>query len=138
MYALPLEAVEKVIRSVELTRVPNAPELVLGLINLRGRTIPVVNIRRYFGLPEREMEIEDYLVIARTSTWRIAFLVDWVHGVESVDESDMDRSGELFPEMDEYIQGVCHLGQKSVIIYDSDSLLSTKDASRLEKSMGGR
>ncbi len=55
-YALHLSAVESVVWAVEITRLPKAPEIVMGLVNVRGRIFPVVNTRRRFNLSEREIE----------------------------------------------------------------------------------
>ena len=52
-YALHLLAVERVVRAVEVTALPEAPEIVLGVVNVKGRIVPVINVRRRFRLPER-------------------------------------------------------------------------------------
>jgi len=67
-YALGLEAVERVVRAVELTSVPEAPEILVGLINIRGKIVPVLDIRRRFHLPPRDMEIKDRIIVSRTSS----------------------------------------------------------------------
>src|SRR5271157_2301250 len=66
-YAVSLSVVSRVIRAVEITPLPKAPSIVLGVINLGGRIIPVVNIRKRFRLPERELELTDQLIVARAS-----------------------------------------------------------------------
>ena len=66
-YAVSLSAVSRVIRAVEITPLPKAPPIVLGVINLGGRIIPVVNIRKRFLLPERELELTDQLIVACAS-----------------------------------------------------------------------
>src|SRR3712207_6774571 len=80
-YALPLSFVERIVRAVEVTPLPKAPEIVLGVINVQGRVIPVVNIRKRFRLPEREIELSDQFIIARTAKRTIALVVDAVGGV---------------------------------------------------------
>ena len=64
-YAIRLSAVSRVVRAVEITPLPKAPPIVIGVINLGGRIIPVVNIRRRFRLPERELELTDQLIVAQ-------------------------------------------------------------------------
>jgi purine-binding chemotaxis protein CheW len=80
-YALYLSAVERVIRSVEITPLPKAPEIVLGVINLQGEIIPVIDIRRLFHLPAREIDLEDQFITARTSKRLLVLSVDSVEGV---------------------------------------------------------
>src|SRR5687767_1730159 len=63
-YALPLSAVERVVRAVEVTPVPQGPKGIVGVINVEGEVVPVVNTRRKFGLPERGIETSDQFVIA--------------------------------------------------------------------------
>ena len=71
-YALRLSAVERIVRAVEVTALPQAPEGVLGVVNVEGRVIPVVNIRQRFNLPEQEINLDDQLIIARTSRRDVA------------------------------------------------------------------
>ena len=59
-YALRLAIVERIVRMVEITPLPNAPDIVLGVVNLQGRIIPIFNIRRRFGLEEREPDLDDH------------------------------------------------------------------------------
>ena len=63
-YALYLPAVERVVSAIEVTPLPQAPDNVLGIINVMGKVIPVVNIRKRFGLPEREIDLSDQFIIA--------------------------------------------------------------------------
>jgi purine-binding chemotaxis protein CheW len=71
-YALYLPAVERVVPAVEVTPLPNAPEVVLGVINVQGRIIPVINVRKRFGLRERDIEPNDRFILARTSRHVVA------------------------------------------------------------------
>jgi len=63
-YALHLSAVERAIRMVEITPLPKAPEIVIGVVNIHGAVIPVLNIRKRFRLPEREPDLGDQLIVA--------------------------------------------------------------------------
>ncbi|MBI4530070.1 MAG: chemotaxis protein CheW, partial [Candidatus Latescibacteria bacterium] len=66
-YALHLSAVERVVCSVEVTPLPKAPEVVLGVINVQGQVLPVVNIRKRFQLPERGITLTDHFIVAQTA-----------------------------------------------------------------------
>ena len=66
-YALPLATVERIVRAVEVTRLPSAPPIILGAIDVQGRVLPVFNIRRRFGLPERDIGPSDHFLIARSA-----------------------------------------------------------------------
>lgn len=83
-HAFPLSIVESVVRSVEITYVPNAPALMMGLINFRGEIIPVINTRSCFGHPERSLRVQDRLIIANVNQRKMALVVDSVVGVQDV------------------------------------------------------
>ncbi len=80
-YALHLSVVERIVRVVEVTPLPKAPEIVLGVVNVGGKIIPVIDIRKRFRLHGREIDLSDQLVIANTLHRRVALVVDSVIGV---------------------------------------------------------
>src|SRR5450759_3745854 len=102
-YALHLPAVERVVRAVEVTPLPKAPEIVLGVINAHGQVIPVVDVRKRFRLPEREMELDDHIMIARTPKRLLALPVDLVEGVVAYSEEQVVVSEKIVPGM-EYVE----------------------------------
>ena len=77
-YALSLAQVERVIRALEITSLPKAPEIIMGVINVRGMVIPVINVRRRFHLPERRISPGDQIIISHTTRRRVALIVDEV------------------------------------------------------------
>ena len=80
-FALPLPQVERIVNVVEITPLPKAPEVVIGVVNVRGRIIPVVDIRKRFRLPEREMNLNDKFILSQTSKRSVGIMVDSVTGV---------------------------------------------------------
>src|SRR5687767_11060685 len=80
-YAVHLSAVYRVIAMVRITPLPQAPAIVLGAINIQGAIVPVINLRRRFGLPEREPRLTDRLLIARAGPRRVALVADAVPGL---------------------------------------------------------
>src|ERR1700742_1207808 len=79
--AVPLAAVERIVRAAEGTPPPLAPGMVIGVINVAGCVLPVLNVRRKFRLPEREVRPSDHFLIARTSRGSIVLLIDVAYGV---------------------------------------------------------
>jgi len=99
-FAAPLQRVERVIRAVEVTPVPQAPETLCGVINVQGHLLPVVNLRRVLNLPAREILPEDHFIIARAAHRRVAFWVDGVTStLESVDNL-IDETGAALKSAD--------------------------------------
>jgi len=133
-YALYLSVVERVIRIVEITPLPRAPDIVTGVINVQGRVIPVVDIRKRFGLPLREITLTDQLIIARASKRPVAMVVDTVHDVIEYHESMLVPAEEIVPET-RYIDGVVKLKDGMVLIHDLDKFLSLEERRSLGRAM---
>lgn len=130
-YALRLSAVEKVFRVVEVTPLPEAPEIVHGVVNIQGRIIPVVNIRKRFNLPEREMDLRDQFIIARTSRRAVALVVDAVSGAVELPEEKVNKAEEILPRL-QYVEGVVKLDGDMVLILNLDQLLSLEEEKMLD------
>src|SRR3989337_3824704 len=96
-YALHLCGVERIIRVVEVTPLPKAPEIVLGVVNVQGQITPVINIRKRFCLPEREMNLSDQLIIAHTSRRTVAIVADAVSGVIKPSENEEIDTTTVLP-----------------------------------------
>lgn len=136
-YALYLPAVERVVRVVEITSLPKAPEIVLGVVNVQGRITPVVNIRKRFRLPEREMNLSDQLIIAHTSKRTVALVADAVSEVIECSEGEVSATEEILPGMD-YVEGVLKLEDGMILIHDLDKFLSFDEEKALDKAMRQR
>lgn len=130
-FALHLSAVERIVLAVEVTPLPKAPGIVLGVVNIQGRVIPVVNIRKRFRLPEREMDLSDQFIIARTSMRTIALVVDAVDGVIEQSGLEVVAAREILPEMD-YVDAVAKLNDGTVPILNLDRFLSLEEEKMLE------
>lgn len=129
--ALQLSDVERVLHAVEITSVPKAPEIVTGVVNIRGRVIPVLNICKLLHLPEMEMTLSDHIIIARTATRPVAIRVGSLIRVADLNDQDVLAPEELYPGM-EYLIGVTILKDGIVYIYDLDRFLTAEDRSGIE------
>ncbi len=96
-FALHLDAVERVVRAVEITPVADAPPGILGVVNVYGRVMPVLDFRRRLGLPAKEIELSDQLVIARASGRPVALLADSALGVVDYPEDRAAPVREIVP-----------------------------------------
>ena len=131
-YAMALGVVIKVIRAVGFTFLPEAPENLLGLINLGGEIIPVLDVRKRFHLPNREIDLDDRIIICKGSARTIAFVADVVEGVVQFASEEVDEAVHILPEMEHYIEGVGKLNDDTVLIYDLDRLFSIQEIEGLE------
>src|ERR1700753_2378508 len=80
-YALMLAAVERIVRAVEVIPLPDSPEIVMGVINVEGRILPVLNVRGRFGQPNKEITPGDHFLIARTAQRQVVLVIDEPEGV---------------------------------------------------------
>jgi len=129
-FAIKLESVEKVIRAIELINVPESLEFLIGLMNMEGRIIPVFDIRKRFLLPSKEMDIQDRVLITSSSRGTIAVIVDDVEGIVEFSPKQMCSATDIFPNMEQYIEGIWKDAEKTAIVYDVDKLFpdfSSKD-----------
>lgn len=133
-YALHLSAVTRIVHAVEITRLPKAPDIVCGVVNVQGQIIPVVDIRRRFRLPQREIRLSDHLIIASTSRRPVALLVDAVEGVTEYPEQETISPEEISPGM-EYVKGVIKLRGDLILIHDLDKFLSLDEEKKLEDAL---
>ncbi len=133
-YALPLPVVERAVRMVEITPLPKAPGIVLGVINLAGRVVPVLNIRRRFHLREREPGVCDQLLIARTPARTVALAVDAVEGVVHYSADEVIAPPAIVPGL-EYLAGVIKLDDGMLFIHDLDLFLSLEEEQALARAI---
>jgi purine-binding chemotaxis protein CheW len=133
-FALPLAAVERVIRAVEVTRLPSAPTAVLGAIDVQGQVLPVFNLRRRFGLPERDIDPADQFVIARSAQRSVVLIVDAAQGVLQSPATALIEAASIATGL-EAIQGVIRLPDGLVLIHDLDRFLSAAESRALDKAL---
>lgn len=136
-YGLYLSAVDRVVRAVDITPLPQAPDIVLGVINVQGQVIPVINLRRRFGLLEREIAVADQLVIAHTARRSVALLADAVSGLLECSSEDIVEAQSILADT-QYIEGVVKLDDGMTLIHNLDTFLSLDEEAALDQAIGGR
>lgn len=118
-YGVDIESVQEIIRASDITPVPGAPGHVRGVINLRGKIIPVVDMRKRFGLAVAEAGDAQRIVVVELGEKRIGMLVDRVSQVMKVPSGIVEEIPEEATTMDEhYIKGVGKMDGRLVIILD--------------------
>jgi purine-binding chemotaxis protein CheW len=133
-YAMPLMAVERIVRAVEVTVLPEAPEIVMGVIDMEGRILPVLNIRRKVKLADREIGPSDHFLLARTRQRTVVLAVDEAQGVIERPSTAITGPGKIVPGL-EQIQGVIQLEDGLALIYDLEKFLSLNEARALDEAM---
>ena len=132
--AVPLSAVERVVRAVQVTPLPQAPGTVLGVINVAGTVLPVMNVRRKFHLPDREIAPADHFLIARAARGPIVLVIDTTYGVlEHPTTATIDASA--FATDTDHITGALALRDGLVLIHDLDRFLSPHETHELDEAL---
>lgn len=124
-YGVDVRLVQEIIRVTEITQVPRAPEFVKGVINLRGRIIPVVDLKRKLGLGEVDVVRQSRIVVVKIKDRLIGLLVDAASQVLKVPVSSIDAAPEEVVEIDATaIRGVAKLPGRLIILMDLMKTLS--------------
>lgn len=129
-YALNIADVVQVVRMVAVTRALKAPTFIEGMINLRGRVIPVVSLRQRCGLTDRPYDLNTQLLIARAGGRLMALMVDVVSEVLTIPDDCIEPPNQIGAEM-QHLSAVGKLGDRLILILDPHSLLSDEVAAAL-------
>lgn len=125
VYGIAVMQVMEVLRSVDITPVPGAPDYVLGIINLRGNVVTVIDTRKRFSLPSKEVDDLSRIVIIEANGQVLGMLVDCVAEVVYLKESEIDMAPNVGnDESSRFIQGVHSKGDSLLILVDINKLLT--------------
>ncbi|MDP2256577.1 MAG: chemotaxis protein CheW [Polaromonas sp.] len=133
-YALPLAAVDRVLRMAEVTPLPGAPDVVEGVVNMQGEVLTVVSIRRRLGLAHRGIAVSDSLVLARARTRRLAIIAESVLGVVERPADAVASTGGI-ARGSQHIEGVLKTSDGLVLIYDLDRFFSPEEEKSLDLAL---
>lgn len=134
-YGVDIYKVREIIRVPAITRVPRAPEYVEGVINLRGGVIPVLDLRKRFGLEKGEETDDRRIVVAELGNQTVGVIVDGVSEVLEVDVADIDLPSEYVATVDtQYITGIVKTEDKLIILLELEKILYAR---ALEEKSGG-
>lgn len=131
-YGIPLGVVERVVRMVEITPLPAAPDFIHGVINVQGRILPVLDLRRRFGLPERPVELSDQLIIIRCTTSSFALMTDTACEVREFMEQMQTGASEILPDL-QFLAGVAKLPDGLILLQDPEMLLSSGETKAIDE-----
>lgn len=133
IYGINVMGVKEVLRYTEIAPVPGAPSYVLGIINLRGNVVTVIDTRERFALPSGERTEQSRIVIIEADEHVVGVLVDSVAEVVYLRQSEIETTPNVGNEESaKFIQGVCHKNDELLILVDVDKMLSTDEWAELE------
>jgi purine-binding chemotaxis protein CheW len=129
VYGINVMQVQEVLRLTEIAPVPGAPSYVLGIINLRGNVVTVIDGRSRFGLPLSDATEESRIIVAEVAGHVIGMLVDSVTEVVYLHQSDIDTAPNISDDSSRFIQGVSKQERYLLILVDVNKLLSEEEIS---------
>jgi len=131
-YGINVMHVQEVLRISEIAPVPGAPAYVLGIINLRGNVVTVIDTRSRFGLPSAETDDSSRIVIIESEEMVVGILVDSVAEVVELNQSEIDSAPNVGnDESSRYIQGVANRESDLLIVVDLNKLLTEEEWSEM-------
>lgn len=131
-YGVDIAKVSGIERMQEITRVPRTPPYVEGVINLRGRVIPVIHLRKLFSLDEGEITKETRIVVVDIGGQPIGVQVDEVTQVLTIASETIEPPSAVIASADaDYLLGIAKLKDKMIILLDLDKLLTQRQASQM-------
>ncbi len=135
-FALPAGLVREVARAVAIAALPKAPPIVEGIINFRGALVPVLDIRRRFGIPPAPLAPEQHLIVANAGTRVVALRVDRALDLVIVDAEAIESAASVAPGT-EYVAGIAKLADGLLVIHDLERFLSLEEADQMDVAVVG-
>lgn len=125
-YAIPILKVNEIIRlkGISITEVPNTKKYIMGIVNLRGEVIPVLDLRLRFNMPKNQLDTSHRILIVRIQNKNIGFLVDSVSEVAQLITDDITEPPEEISDVNSrYITGVAKYKDRIMIILNIDMIM---------------
>jgi purine-binding chemotaxis protein CheW len=134
-YGVPIGSVREIVRVPEITAVPNAPETIEGVINLRGKIIPVMDLRKRFGEREIKSDKKNRILVVELENKLLGLMVNSASEVIKIPPSEIVPPGSVFADSDaSYVTGVGKLSGRLIILLDIAKLLHRPEIKRLEEA----
>ena len=134
LYAVNVTKVLEVLEKQNITRVPNAPDYIKGIINFRGEVVPVFESRKKFNLPERTEDASFVIIVLdlshETEVFRIGAIVDRVKDVISIDEQDIKPVPPMSKEFNtEFLNGIFKQAEHFIMLLDVEKVFTGDELS---------
>jgi purine-binding chemotaxis protein CheW len=139
LFGVDILMVQEIIRAAPITPVPNSPDFVEGVINLRGNILPVIDLRKRLNLLSGEIDLKDtWILILDIQNKITGFIVDSVTEVIKIQETTIEAPPDIIKAglESQYLRGVCDIGENLLILLDFKRILLQEELTKL-KAMDG-
>jgi purine-binding chemotaxis protein CheW len=134
-YGVRIGSVREIVRVPEITAVPSAPDSIEGVINLRGKIIPVMDLRKRFGLTEITTDKKNRILVVEVDNKLLGLIVNSASEVLKIPPSEIEAPGSVFADGESgYVTGVGKLKGRLIILLDISKLLHRPELKRLEEA----
>lgn len=135
-YGIDILAVREIRGWTPVTRIPQAPQYVLGVLNLRGAIVPVIDLRLRFGLSREAYSATTVTVIITVASRLFGIVVDAVSDVLDIEDTHLRPVPDMGTAVDtEYLKGLTSIGERMVLLLDADKLLQPQDVQLLDTAL---
>lgn len=126
--------VQEINRMVEITRVPNSPDYVEGVINLRGKVIPIIYMRKRIGMPAKPLDKDTRIIVVEIEKKVIGFIVDSVNEVLRINKSITEPPPTMVAGIDsDFITSIAKLEDRLLILLDLEKILTKSEVDEIKK-----
>jgi len=133
-YGVRVTEIKEVLRVSRFTRVPNTPDFIVGVMNLRGEIISIIDLKYFLGLGGREITRESMIVVTDVRGALVGVLVDGVRDALDIEESAIQLPlGTVKKEVAEYTKGEVQVGEAILSLIDFGKILSCREMEQLKK-----
>jgi len=128
-FGIDIASVESIVKMQDITRLPQMPDFLEGIINLRGKILPIVDLRKRLNLPAMEKTLESRIVVTSFFANTIGLIVDNVEEVIDIDDNLIEPPPSITSSVNtEFIRGIAKTGQMLIILLDLEKVLQSKAA----------
>lgn len=133
-YAMDIMKIKEIIKPLKITPLPNVPDFIEGVINLRGALIPVISMRERFGFVPDEGHKNARIIIMAMRKIIVGIIVDSVEEIISVPLKDVQPPPKIAKGIDsEYLKGICRMGDEALVLLDLEKILTTTEQVIMEE-----
>ncbi|KRQ86001.1 Chemotaxis protein CheW [Caloramator mitchellensis] len=132
-FAADISQVERILSYIEPTKIPESPDYVLGVINYQNNIIPIIDLRKRFGLPNRDETKDKKIIVVRFENKNIGLVVDNVSEVLDIDTKNMEESPDLIRgKENKYLSNIIKLQNRIIMMINTEKIISKEEIAELE------
>ena len=136
-YGISIANVTEIIGIQSITEIPEMPDYIKGVINLRGKVIPIMDVRKRFKLPEREYDERTCIIVVEIDGTSVGLVVDTVNEVADIPEDQVEPPPKSKHKGGSYIQGIGKIGKEVKILLDINKILYEEELETLSEAVQG-